>query len=307
MGTIQGVDSSYDSLTLNEARCLKTRGIHIFVQALTALPRTGLHQPSARISNLRNADAVGLQTAGYLLIGPGMTGKQAVAEARRNIPMLVWNRLKFVAVDVEVTGIDDTQVLAALREVERLGRVAVVYTSWNTWNTMIVPRNSTLIADHGYGVWNASWDNHPGINFTYLPFGGWSPADVIGEQWSGGTLICGQSVDQNTFQEYVLLPVPVVPVTPPSALPIPGPAGRGPILMESNLELRIVKEDLMGIDAWWLTSYPFAWKQHITNLDYMDYMQKKQDWPRSVWKLTYNQKQIFKSVLYLGPIPRPIL
>lgn len=204
MAVIQGVDSSYDSLTLVEAQCLQQKGVRIFVQALTALPKTGLHQPRARIENLRNAFRGGLQTAGYLLIGPGMTGKQAVAEARRGIPISVWERLKFVAVDVEVAGIPDTEILAALQEIERLGRTAVVYTSWNSWNTMVIPRNSVLIAREGYGLWNASWDNNPDIDFSNVRFGGWEPEAVIGEQWSGGTTICGQSVDQNTFQEYVL-------------------------------------------------------------------------------------------------------
>ena len=149
-----------------------------------------------------------------------MTGRQAVAEARRDIPIGVWKHLKFVAVDVEVDGIAATEVLKALQEIERLGRTAVVYTSWNSWNTMIRPRNSTLIATKGYRLWNASWDNDPDIDFSRLPFGGWTRESVIGEQWSGGTIKCGQSVDQNTFEEYVLLPNDFV-VTPPTPEPEP--------------------------------------------------------------------------------------
>ena len=215
--TIQGVDSSYDLLTAPKAACLGRDGVRIYVQALTALPLTGLHQPANRIASLKNAHEGGLQTAGYLLIGPGMTGRQAVAEARRNIPMDVWKRLKFVAVDVEVDGIAVTQVLEALHEVERLGRTAVIYTSWNSWNTMIRPRNSGLCAERGFRLWNASWDNDPDIDFDRLPFGGWTRATVIGEQWSGGTIRCGQSVDQNTFERYVLLPN--TGVTPPPLVP----------------------------------------------------------------------------------------
>ena len=216
MATIQGVDSSYDLLTESKAACLGRDGVRIYVQALTALPATGLHQPANRVASLKNAHAGGLQTAGYLLIGPGMTGRQAVAEARRNMPMDVWKRLKFVAVDVEVNGIAVTQVLEALHEVERLGRTAVVYTSWNSWNTMIRPRNSTLCAERGFRLWNAVWDNNPDIDFDRLPFGGWTRATVIGEQWSGGHQQCGQSVDSNTFERYVLLPnnLDVIPPTP---------------------------------------------------------------------------------------------
>ena len=227
MATIQGIDSSYDALQVSEAMCLRRKGMKIFVQALTALPRTGLHQPPHRIDNLRNAFAGGMQTAGYLLIGPGMTGIAAVAAARRGVPVDVWKRLKFVAVDVEVQGIADTEILAALEQVERLGKTAIIYTSWNSWNTMVSPRNSTLISRAGYGLWNAKWDGNPAIDFSRLPFGGWKRSDIVGEQWSGGTIICGQSVDQNTFEEYVLLPAslpsgtrvgvatkPAVPVVP---------------------------------------------------------------------------------------------
>ena len=221
MATVQGVDSSYDLLTPTKAACLERDGIRIYVQALTALPRSGIHQPLNRITNLGNAHRGGLQTAGYLLIGPGMTGRQAVAEARRGIPIEVWKRLKFVAVDVEVDGIHVNDVLAALQEVERLGRTAVIYTSWNSWNTMIRPRNSTFIANRGYRLWNALWNNSPNIDFSSLPFGGWTRESVIGEQWSGGTVICNQSVDRNTFEEYVLLPQEeVVPIVPePTVVP----------------------------------------------------------------------------------------
>lgn len=291
METIKGVDSSYDELTIKEATCLQRKGIKIFVQALTALPRTGIHQPPHRITNLETAYYGGLATAGYLLIGPGMTGWQAVTEARRGIPIDVWKRLKFVAVDVEVVGILDTEILAALKEIERLGRTAIVYTSWNAWNTMVRPRNSTLISNKGYGLWNASWDNRQGIDYR-LSFGGWSSRDVVGEQWSGGTVICGQSVDQNTFKDFVLNPKPEPIISP--------------IFMKSDLRLAIVKEPLMGQPAWWLTTYPFAWKMHITNLMYMKYMQQKEEWPTDIWTLTHNQKQIFKGIYYLGAIPRPI-
>ena len=202
--TIQGVDSSYDELMIPQARCLRSKGIKLFIQALTALPRTGLHQPAHRIANLRNAETANIATAGYLLIAPGLTGKQCVAEARRGIPMDVWKRLKFVAIDIEVYGLNDHQVLEAWREVERLGKRAVIYTSYNVWTTMIVPNNSSLLAREGYALWNASWDNRPDINFSRLPFGGWTRDQVIGEQWSGGTVICNQSVDQDTFYKYII-------------------------------------------------------------------------------------------------------
>ena len=80
---------------------------------------------------------------------------------------------------------------------------------------MVIPRNSTLISVAGYGLWNAKWDGNPAIDFSRYPFGGWTRKDIVGEQWSGGVIICGQSVDQNTFEEYVLLPTS--PQRPPPA------------------------------------------------------------------------------------------
>ena len=141
-------------------------------------------------------------------------------EASRVMLMAGLSGLYVVAVDGEVDGISVNEVLNALQEVERLGRTAVVYTSWNSWNTMIRPRNSGLCSGQGFRLWNASWDNNPDIDFIRLPFGGWTRATIIGEQWSGGIIKCGQSVDQNTFEEYVLLPqeeaAPLVPVAEPN-------------------------------------------------------------------------------------------
>lgn len=197
--TIQGVDSSYDLLTPEKARCLKERGVKLYWQALTALPMTGLHQPLNRIVSLRNAKNEGLMTAGYLLVAPGLTGKECVWRARDGVPQDIWEHMSFVAVDVEVDGLTANQVLEACQEVERLDQVAPVYTNFNSWTSKLSPKNSHLLSDEGFLLLNASWDNQPDIDYAKRRFGGWQDAQIVGEQWSGGTVICNQSVDQDTF------------------------------------------------------------------------------------------------------------
>lgn len=209
---VRAVDSSYDHLTLEKAQCLKEQGWDLFIQALTALPATGLHQPAHRVENLQNAHRAGLATAGYFLLAPGLTGAECFRVARNGVSTMDWDRLKFVAPDMEVNGLTPQQVLdaanAALIYVPSKVNV-LIYTSWNAWVNKL--NNSDLLSSNGFGLWNASWDNEPDIDYARYPFGGWNLDQVCGEQWSGGTVICNQSVDQNLFyaDKIDMLPVSV--------------------------------------------------------------------------------------------------
>jgi hypothetical protein len=199
MTLVYGVDSSFDPLTPGEAGRLFDAGVRAFIQALW----TGAQAPSVRVANLTNARDAGLITAGYAAVSPGRSGAAHMDEARRGIPDDLWNSLAKVAVDVELPGLNyETHVMAAWNRVAELGKAMDCYTSYHFWVEVL--RFPDRLP--GVGLWNAFWDGNPDIDFPSLPFGGWQPHEVWGEQWSGDTLVEGQFVDRNTFVLEALQP-----------------------------------------------------------------------------------------------------
>lgn len=196
--SIRAVDSSFDELTDQEARCLRDNGWPLFIQCLLALPRTGPEQPAKRVISLRNALENNLPVAGYIVVGSTRPGPEYINLGRQGVPDDIWSALKFVAVDVEVPGIQVTEIVRALDRLAVLGKQGIIYTNANTWRNYIVPKNDTHLAQSNIKLWNASWDDDPDIDFSRLPFGGWSIEQVAIEQWSEGTYVCGQFVDRNT-------------------------------------------------------------------------------------------------------------
>lgn len=195
---LRAVDSSFDELTDQEARCLKNNGWPLFIQCLLALPRTGPEQPAKRVVSLRNALEHGMPTAGYIVVGGSRPGPEYINLGRAGVPDDIWRALKFVAVDVETPGVRVDNIIAAVNRVKELGKLPLIYTNANTWLNYISPANDTQLAQAGVLLWNAYWDDDPDIDFARLPFGGWRVDQVALEQWSGGTYICGQFVDRNT-------------------------------------------------------------------------------------------------------------
>ena len=214
---VYGVDSSYDELTLDEARTLKVAGVQVFAQCLW----TGAEAPSVRLRSLIAAQAAGLATIGYISVSDnGHGGVWHVDQGRVGIPDVVWNKLVRVPVDVELPNLSlGSHVLAALDRVAALGKPRDVYTSYHAWVDLL--GNPTRLM--GTGLWNAIWDEHPDFSFPSLRYGGWQDNEVWGEQWSGGTLVHGQFADRNQFRAdavgLVVEPVPMPPLPPTPVVP----------------------------------------------------------------------------------------
>ena len=194
MTTHRAVDSSFDPLTQEEATCLK-RSNTLFVQCLW----TALVQPDPRVINLREAHNAELDIAGYISLNGRGTGTAHVKAGLAGLPDDLRDALKFVAVDVELPGIPARQIWEAIRELERQSLNPIIYTSYNAWTTMVIPRNPTGFSAQGYKLWNAFWDKHPDVDFPRYRFGGWSDDQVVMEQYSGGTSVCEQLVDRNVI------------------------------------------------------------------------------------------------------------
>jgi len=195
MRLVHAVDSSFDLLTEDEARNLKAAGVDLYIQALSALPVSGLEQPATRVISLRNATHAGLAIAGYALLGRG-SPQEAMEFAISGVPLDLLAMLRFVAVDVEVPGITIGSVNAALDRLGILvqGRPEVVYTNHNTWHGMM----GSPTRRPGTWLWDANWDNKAELTYP-RPYGGWEGPEVIGKQFTGGTHVAGQHVDRNVF------------------------------------------------------------------------------------------------------------
>ena len=218
MAWVYGIDSSFDELTLDEARTLKAAGVQVFAQCLW----TGIKQPSTRITSLSNAQAAGLATIGYISVSnDGHNGIWHVDQGRAGVPDVVWNRLVRVPVDVELANLRfDFHVTGALARVAALGKPCDVYTSYHAWVDLLGNPPRPM----GVGLWNAIWDLHPDFDFPTLRYGGWQDNEVWGEQWSGGTQVHGQFADRNQFRADAvgIVTAPSTPVpTPPPTPPVP--------------------------------------------------------------------------------------
>jgi hypothetical protein len=213
---VYGVDSSFDELTLAEARKLKDAGVQVYAQALW----TGREQPGPRIVSLRNALNAGIpKLVGYISVSNnGRDGTWHVNQGRAGVPDDIWNALAKVPIDVELQGLTmQTHVLPALGRAAALGKPQDVYTNWNTWVSILGnPRRP-----NGVGLWNAFWDGAPDFDFPSLRFGGWQDDEVWGEQWSGGTYIQGQFADRNQFRSEAFGIEHAPPSTPTPTPPAP--------------------------------------------------------------------------------------
>lgn len=197
LGTVtiaHAVDASFDLLTIEEAQCLKGNNTALFAQCLW----TGAMRPANAIRSLRNARNMGLRIAGYISLNRHHSGVWHAAKGCADIAPDLWDAMEFVAVDIELDGVRIEEIVAAVNRVKELGQRPILYTNYNSWTTKVVPRNPQDIAQMDVLLWNAYWDMNPDIDFPRLRFGGWRPDQVMIEQWSGGTHVCGTFVDRNS-------------------------------------------------------------------------------------------------------------
>lgn len=190
------VDASYSVANAQRIQYLKDQKVELFIQCLW----TGIEQPDPRVENLRMAHRMGLPVAGYISLNVDFTGPYHMFNGRVGVPDDLWDAMQFIAVDVELPGIRVTQVEQAAEWVILQGKQPIIYTSWNAWNNLTRPSNSSRLSAMGIPLWNAYWDGDPDIDFPSLRYGGWKDEDVWIEQWSGGVDM-ELFVDRNTFVE----------------------------------------------------------------------------------------------------------
>lgn len=208
-GQYWGVDTSYDSVTLDEARRLFNAGVRVAFQCIW----TGNERPGPAVANIKSYHDAGLITCGYLSVSPGLSGLAHVIQGYDTLPQDTKGFLNDVAIDVELTGLKyDFHVRPAIEAMAAKGYRRMAYTSYNAWKNLLgdpTPPQGTLL-------WNAFWDNDPDFDFASYPYGGGAFV-LIGEQFTGGEDVEGVFADRSLFADWAF-PVP----TPE---PVPEPVG----------------------------------------------------------------------------------
>ncbi len=124
-----------------------------------------------------------------------------------------WDRVKDVVVDVEIPGITKSRVMELADGLEAVGKVCdVLYTG--RWFWVGHMGNSKDPAWRRFRLWSAHYDWNPDIDFGDNPYGPWTLAEVIGEQYQGSTNVAGGTVDLNTFKDSWMASAPAPSPTP---------------------------------------------------------------------------------------------
>jgi len=259
---------------------LKDAGIELIIPGAW---HGGSHNPNCR-QDLLLAREAGLYTGTYAIVTGD--GEFSVNKAYE-VCGPEWEHLRFVAIDMELAGGSVAQVQKALDHVRALGQEPIIYTAYWFWHDVF----GNPDAFRHEWLWNAYYDQQPDIDFASLPYGGWTQAKVIGEQYIGTHTYKGMVMDRSTFSRAAIESLHEENIPTPEPEP------------EEDMKLQIVKTEGAAGTFWWLTTYPRAWRIWITNLHYAEYMQEKGGWPKQVTTLTHNENEIFKGIPRIGEIP----
>lgn len=152
-------------------------------------------------ANLHDARVAGFVTATYIALN-SKAGDAAV-DAGRAACGAEWKYLNFVSLDVEIVGVSLRIIRAAAERCRVLGKRTPVYTANWFWRSKFGNPTDTFLKP--LGLWNAYYDGDPDFDFASAPYGPWTLADVVGEQYKGSTSMFGSTVDVNSFRKEWIL------------------------------------------------------------------------------------------------------
>ena len=201
---MKGIDVSFSRVSPVWCQKRVSEGYRVFVACLW----TGGYQSKPGImavseANLRDAREAGMITAGYLNTNPWWPASTSLNEAKLAAGA-EWEKIPIVFNDVEIPAVTEAQIKAHCEAITGAGKRTAIYSARWFWTGPYMgnPQWPWL---KDYKIWNAYYDGDPDIDFGKAPWGPWTVADVIGEQY-GGTDIEGVTVDWNTFDEAFFAP-----------------------------------------------------------------------------------------------------
>lgn len=193
-----GIDASFSRINRQTFQRFYDDGYRVFVQCLWTggyASNDGIQAVAAL--NLYDAKEVGFVIAGYSNANPWWSVGQSVIATKANAGMM-WPHIDVVAVDVELEGTTEQQILDLCEALEGEGKRVCIYSARWFYRQSGSPDWSRLAK---YPLWNAWYDDDPDIDFEHSPYGPWTMAQVVGEQYGGATINHSISVDLNVFDE----------------------------------------------------------------------------------------------------------
>jgi hypothetical protein len=139
-------------------------------------------------------------TATYIALSPGRSGREHVERAQALVGN-EWDHLRFAAIDCELDGITIQMIHEAEETVRASGIEPILYSAKWWWVGHFGDPH-----DFAYmRLWNAWYDGDP--DHDGLPYGGWTEAACIGEQYTNTTRVNPTlSVDWNEFSDDFIVP-----------------------------------------------------------------------------------------------------
>lgn len=159
---------------------------------------------------LHDARAAGLLTACYIAINGDHPGGWHV-EQGAELAGAEWEHTLFCAVDVEIDGITLDNIHEGVTALQARLKPPAIYTGEWFWSGHL----GNLTAFSNVPLWTAQYDG-VAILDSAKPYGGWTPARIVGKQYSGTGQLHGVTCDLSVFSDAWiagLLPLPAEPVS----------------------------------------------------------------------------------------------
>lgn len=194
------VDASGSRVTRPVFRQLKSMGCQGFIQCLQTGGFSSFQTGVDRVAQPNLSDALDeeLLIGGYLNSQP-WRDPSVIHEDAISVAGPYWDLMQMVANDVEIHDPvpNETQIRGTQNLLESAGKRAPIYTAKWFWEGHLGNPKWSWLA--GSKLWNAFYDGDPDVDFARFPYGPWTQASVVGEQYVGTTNIGGAQFDLNFF------------------------------------------------------------------------------------------------------------
>lgn len=169
----------------------------------------GSRHTAARQSLANGRDAGFIYSGTYTALNT-LPGSFSIEWAQQVVGPTEWDKLSFIALDVELQTTPDI-VYGAIETAKAMGVRPIIYSARWAWERFMA--NTREFAQ--YPLWNAFYDSDPDVDFLRNPFGGWQLSELVGEQYTNTTNIDGFGFDFNFFTDDKVLQMSPAPDIPP--------------------------------------------------------------------------------------------
>ena len=147
---------------------------------------------------MSGARTAGLHVAAYTVLN-ALPGAESVAKAAAACGD-EWQHANFVALDIEVDGVDQEIFDSAANAVIADGLRPVTYTGRWFWAEAAHLGNPNWGSDRGIPLWHSAYSGDHSDTFGKGgPYGGWTAASLMGHQYEGTNTEDGFSDDRSVF------------------------------------------------------------------------------------------------------------